>query len=128
MQLRPVNKQAAAILSKLTEGLEYGDSRTIDNTNGTFMPVHIDRLGQDLYSVAHYGEQNGDLMADPDVVFWRRSDGWYPVESTQDYLGLYRKVLWIEKGEVAQWKPNAYRDLRIFCGTWMTNIKTQQGL
>ena len=32
-----------------------------------------------LFSVAHYFEQNGDLVPDPDVVFVRAADGWAPV-------------------------------------------------
>jgi hypothetical protein len=110
MKLRPVNKQAGKILEKLTKGLEYATSRKIDNTEGTFMAVHVDRIGDDLYSVAHYYQQNGDMMADPDVVFWRRPDGWFPVEIT------------------VKWNPRAYNDCKIFCGTWMQNIKQQQGL
>jgi hypothetical protein len=128
MKLRPVNKQAGKILEKLTKGLEYATSRKIDNTEGTFMAVHVDRIGDDLYSVAHYYQQNGDMMADPDVVFWRRPDGWFPVEITQHGLGRYSRLLWVEKGEVVKWNPRAYNDCKIFCGTWMQNIKQQQGL
>lgn len=128
MQMQPVNKKAAAILEKLTAGLEYAEARKIDNTDGVFMAVYIDRIGDDLYSVAHYYTQNGDRMADPDVVFWKRPNGWFPVECTMHGAGYYNKVLVIEKGEVVQWKPRAYRDLKIFCGTWMANIKAQQRL
>lgn len=128
MKLKPVNKKAAAVLAKLTQGLEFGGHRKIDNTNGTFMPVSVDRIGEDLFAVAHYGKQNGDLMADPDVVFWKRPDGWFPVEITQAYLGRYSKVLYVEKGEVVKWQPRAYHDLKVFCGTWMQNIKHQQSL
>lgn len=128
MKLLPVNKKAAAVLEKLTQGLEYAKGRKIDNCDGVFMAVHVDRIGDDLYSVAHYGKQNGDLMADPDVVFWRRDDGWFPVEITQHYLGRYERLLWVEKGEVVQWKPRSYRDVKVFCGTWMENIRHQQRL
>ena len=128
MKLKPVNKQAAKVLEALTKGLEYAEGRKIDNSEGIYMPVHVERVGSDLFSVAHYGEQNGDLMADPDVVFWKRIDGWFPVEITQHYLGRYQRLLWVEKGEVVKWNPRGYRDVKIFCGTWMQNVKQQQGL
>ncbi len=128
MRLRPVNKQAQKVLERLTADLEYAASRKIDNAKGTYMPVHVDRIGDDLYAVAHYAEQGGDLMADPDVVFWRRPDGWFPIEITQNFLGRYERVLYVEKGEVVKWSPQGYNSLRVFCGQWMRNVKQQQSL
>jgi len=43
------------------------------DSGGGFMPVVIERIGADTYSIAHYGQQNGDLMADPEMTF--RGDG-----------------------------------------------------
>jgi hypothetical protein len=42
--------------------------------------------------VAHYGEQNGDLMRDPEIVFEVVADHWQPVSIQQDYVGSYREV------------------------------------
>ena len=66
--------KAEAIFRKLTEGLvKVGDHRKINNAPGSFMAVSIEIIGRSglgpLVSVAHYYEQNGDLMRDPDVVF-----------------------------------------------------------
>ena len=54
-------------------GWHPGLSLTIDNT--PFMPLVIEALdesgpcGLPALSVAHYGEQNGDLMRDPEMCF-----------------------------------------------------------
>jgi hypothetical protein len=51
--------------------------------------------GLELVSVAHYFEQNGDLMADPEMTFevnpadWQ-SAPWRPASITQAPMGVYR--------------------------------------
>ena len=128
-EMRKVNQKATKILEKLTAGLGVGEGRKIDNTDGTYMAVHVDRLSKDFYSVAHYYEQNGDLMADPDVVYWKDDEGaWRPTEYTQHGLGLRRQVLWVEDGKASKWNRYWFNDLCVFTGTWMANIKSQQGL
>ena len=41
----------------------------IDNSDGTYMPVYIELIGRidnyNFFSLAHYGQQNGDAMRDP---------------------------------------------------------------
>lgn len=32
------------------------------------MPLSIDRTGDNTFALAHYGKQNRDLVADPDMV------------------------------------------------------------
>ena len=80
--MKALGKRAEAIFRQLIDGLnEPGDHRKIDNTGGTFRRLSIDVLsverqtiaGRDWYdmriALAHNWEQNGDLMADPDVEF-----------------------------------------------------------
>ena len=43
--------------------------------NKGYMPLVIEKTGKNLVSVAHYYEQNGDLIADPDVVCWIAPSG-----------------------------------------------------
>lgn len=41
-----------------------------------------------LLSVAHYAEQNDDLMRDPEMVFiLGKDDEFYPVSIQQDFIG-----------------------------------------
>ena len=72
-----------------------------------FMRLVIEHIGAgprgcDMVSVAHYGEQNGDLMRDPEIMFEVAPDAksgwtWHPVAIQQDYIGSYR-----EAGEVSE--------------------------
>ena len=72
--MQPLSPQALAVFRVLTEGLsQVGDHRKISN-NQCFMPVSVEVVGTTpqnalIVSVAHYYEQNGDLMADPEVTF-----------------------------------------------------------
>ena len=72
--MKNLNQKATKVFMLLVDGLkEPGDAKKIDNTNGAFMTVHVELIHQNEhgrhYSIAHYYEQNGDLMRDPDVVF-----------------------------------------------------------
>lgn len=108
---------AARTFATLTAGLEPGHARKIDNGHG-YMAVHVENLGRGAYSIAHYYEQNGDLMADPDMMF-RDVDGVIvPVEITQAPVGRYRQFSSLrEISEAAS-----------FAGQWLANIASQQGL
>ena len=50
----------------------------IDNSDGTYMPDHIELIGRidkyDFFSLAHYGQQNGDAMRDPEMLFALHKD------------------------------------------------------
>jgi hypothetical protein len=84
--------------------------------------------GREWYEIqiamAHNYEQNGDLMADPDVEFMVTPLGVAPLTFQQD-PGIYRRWAWREKG---QWRfhQRGQNDLAMFCNQWMANIKVQQ--
>ena len=130
--IKPLSKPALAVFRVLTEGVDkVGDHRKIDNTNGSFMPVSIEAVGtthrgQLIVSIAHYYEQNGDLMADPEITFVvAREDYVYPVSYKQDGLGIDRQyVRW--EGDKMLVDISDQNDVSRFCTTWMRNIKNQQ--
>jgi len=131
--MRPINKKAQVIMDRLTTGLSQCDThQEIDNSDGVYMPVHIDWIGDtpdgDIFAVAHYYTQNGDLMCDPLMSFLRAADGrYYPTDYRLDGLGVYREsVHFDEDGRVIGYNPREQRDEAIFAGTWMQNIKMQQ--
>jgi hypothetical protein len=126
MKPRPIHTQSAKVLEKLTEGVEYAATCQVDNSNGVYMPVHVSRVGEDLFSIAHYSVQNGELVADPRIDLWRRIDGWYPVMWEQK--GDSAKVLYVEKGQIVDCRVRAYFELRTFCMTWLVEIRREQGL
>lgn len=107
----------------------------IENSKGRFMAVSVEKLESvdiagrkaTVYSIAHYYEQNGDLVPDPEMTF-AVSDVdpmhiWPMTFNTQrgERRGLYRNGVWrIDAREQA--------DEAVFAGIWMKNIKIQQGL
>lgn len=130
-----ISKHAAKVLDKLTQGLTaIGDNKTIDNSAGTFMAVHVGVIGmvygdQPLVRIAHYYEQNGDLMADPEMVFWRGCDGnYYPTYFVNDGTGYEKESVIFEDGQPKRFWPAVQKDQAWFANTWLKNIKLQQGL
>jgi hypothetical protein len=133
--MKKVNSAARTILDRLTEGLTHvEDHRTIDNAPGSFMAVHLELIGRTvagpLFSVAHYYEQNGDLMKDPDMVFLRGQDGeYYPVEFQQDNIAFYQRAIeFDDKGKISRYSPAIQADMAEFANTWMMNILMQQNI
>ena len=128
--MKPLNKATSKVLAKLVAGLDVGEAKKIDNTNGTFMAVHVDCIGDNQYAVAHYFTQNGDAMADPDMTFYKDSaDNFYPMSITQAAMGIYREVAAFGPGgTIEKYAPRGYAELRSFATSWMRNIKSQQGV
>ncbi len=131
--VRPVSKAAQAVLEILTDGLGGPNDihRRYDNAPGAFMAVTVERVGANLYSVAHYFELNGDLMRDPEVVFWRHPDDgrFFPAEYTQDNIGLHQQLVeFDDAGEPVRYMRRYQASCASFCTTWMANIRRQQGL
>ena len=133
--MKAINQQAKKVMDKLTEGVnnQISDHKKIDNTKGAFMPVHVERnnlcnLGV-IYSVAHYYEQNGDLMRDMDMEFVKGSDGeYYPISFWQDAPPIRNEVVVWKDGEIMGWMGKEQAELVTFANTWMKNIASQQGL
>lgn len=140
--LPTLNKKATATFAKLLDGLErVGDHRTIDNSNGTYMPVHVDIIGKPdfptnlplrsdakLVSVAHYFKQEGDMCADPDVVFLVTKEVVVPMTFQQAIPPIYQVAVEIEGGKILI-HERAAKSLVRFCNQWLgINIAAQQHL
>ena len=113
-----------------------GDSPRIEiNNNSAFMPLTVERLGKlkaskgdkELYSLAHYGEQYGDIMRDPEMLFhhYPSERRVVPIYYRNDYASVER---WGGnfKGEITD--PQEVKDQVEFANTWMRNIAEQQGI
>lgn len=130
--LHPVSKSARKVLELLVDGLdEPGASKKIDNAPGAFMAICVERIEETshglVYSVAHYYEQNGDLVPDPDITLLRSADGeFYPL-SYQDGR-VYRVSAELNAHGCASLDRERQTDLAYFVGEWMRNMKAQQGL
>ena len=88
--------------------------------NPPFMDLVIEKVGDDQISVAHYGEQNGDAMRDPEVVF--RLPDWTPLYIQQDYMGTFRET----HDENGNPIPHEVASLKSFCATWAKNLRDQK--
>ena len=130
--IKPLSPSALSVFRVLTEGIaQIGDHRKFDNGGSGIMPAVVEAVGTTpqgalIISVAHYYEQNGDLMADPEITFVvARDDYVFPISYKQDGLGIDREyVRW--EGERVFWNLKAQNDLASFCTNWMRNIKEQQ--
>ena len=130
----PLTRRSAKIFKRLIAGLcwqgEAGErSRKVDNAPGAYMAVSVEACWPNLFSVTHYGEQNGDLMADPDMVFWLSpEDGKvYPVSFRNDYAGHSNEAMTFgQDGKIESWDAAQMRDMREFADMWMRNIANQQ--
>jgi len=82
--------------------------------------------GDPLISVAHYYEQNGDPMRDPEIVFEVGDDlrSWTPIEYQQDSLGVYHRAVFMDEGGL-KINPKLLGSLTSFARTWDKNIREQ---
>ncbi len=100
-----------------------------------YMPLSVEEIGSSgegyrLVSLCQYGEQNGDLMRDPDIVFLfhKLPDGMAaePVSFRNDYLGIVQEVYrYDETGRRTHVVPSLKQDLKEFAESWFANLKEQ---
>lgn len=136
--MKKLSLKAAQVFNTLIEKMEGKDYLKLDNSDGAFMPLSIERLSQklsfgsidvDIYSLSHYFKQNGDLIPDPDMTFAvSKTDGYsiWPF-SYQDQFAFQESIFQDHSGV---WKINvkAQHDQVVFAGMWLQNIKNQQNL
>ncbi len=101
-------------------------------SNPPYMDLVIEKVGDNLISVCHYREVNGDLCQDPEIVFLippaelKDACGWFPIEITGNtYMG-YQRVATLDKdGQMKNIYPQAQAQVTTFANTWAKNIKHQ---
>ena len=136
MTPRPLSKSDSASLEILVRGLvdpceEDGpSSRRIGESDGVFMPLVVERLGPVTYALTHYYKQNGDMMRDPDVEFFRDSEGrWFPIRFRQDGgVPMAYKVIEIGPAGIEAVYRQRYTSLREFVRVWLANLREQHGI
>jgi hypothetical protein len=117
------------IIDKLG-GMAAMKSRPIRLEVPVFMRLVIEHIGDgprggEVVSVAHYGEENGDLMRDPEVVFEVAAGTWHPVSIQQDYVGSYREAVSVAEDGRVVIRPAEVRDIQAFARIWDRNLKHQ---
>ena len=134
--MKSLNTKATMIIQKLYEAMsdpkyrqdEDGNYAKINN-NPNLMPVIIEKVGHlkgygEIISIAHYGEQNGDLMADPEMTFTIVDGKYYPISFKNDYVGLYQEVFsYDEAGKPELIDIKLQSNLTDFANEWMNSIQ-----
>ena len=133
--MKHLSLEGKKIMDILTYSINDYEARKIQNNpSKSIMAVHIEMINKisqgPVFSVAHYYEQNGDLMKDPDMTFLRGADGeYYPLSYQQDGLGIYQDAVeWDDDGNIKGIRPKMQADMVSFANDWMVNIRDQQKL
>lgn len=114
--------------------------KTVEDNNGYakfnaegFMDLTIEKTweqdheGNPVYSICHYGEQNGDLMRDPEMtvgVNWNEGTI-LPLTFRNDYMGMLLENFVYRHGELYGYRKHWLHDSDNFLSTWLDNIKEQ---
>lgn len=111
--------------------LQPGDNRK-SKVNG-FMDLHFDVLQREkdylVIALAHYYEQNGDLMKDPDMEIKVYLDKKMPYAEALNFsqdgpLQIYQEVYFEKDGQKMVY-PKLKKQLNTFLNTWLRNIINQ---
>ena len=117
-------------------GFEAVRTRYLRLENPPFMRLVIEVIGGPYpngayeVSVAHYAEQNGDAMRDPELTFLvvpsAEGTTWTPLTYENSYLGAYQVVAEVSREGLIKVKHSqAMNDLRDFANQWDRNLKEQ---
>lgn len=88
-----------------------------------FMDLVVQKIKKNEYRIAHYYEQNGDLMADPEMTV-RIDTELKTVEALtfqMDAIGLYQEVY----PEPGKYYPRLKKELNDFLRQWLKNLEQQ---
>ena len=123
-------------------GLAALKREAISIENNPYMRLCIEQIDQTpggwpIISVAHYGEQNGDAMRDPDMVFevypfdkdgarypatvWK----WLPMSFQDDYMGTMQHAVYTDGQGRKMMRPKLVKELTAFAAVWDRNIRAQ---
>ena len=125
------------ILRILERAGGFRPSLSIKIENPPFMALVIEAigpgpLGSPAISVAHYGEQNDDLMRDPEMCFELSKPPLCSLELVayywrNDYAGIEQYSRYID-GTNYVFVPGLYDEHREFARLWDRNIRAQSFL
>ena len=111
--------------------------RSIRIENPGYMALCIEHIGTGprglpAVSVAHYGEQNGDAMRDPEMCFEIAAAAtpgqpatWEPYYFRNDYAGIEQEVYSRDDADRLLVRPRLLAELRTFARQWSANLRDQ---
>lgn len=93
------------------------------------MPLVIEKIGPNSISVAHYYYQNGDAIADPEIVFLVVGEDWIAAEISQpNYYSApvradgSKECVWLCPDQKSQREQSGIADL---AKLWAENLRSQ---
>ena len=110
-------------LLKLCPQVLCGEGRYFKMSASGFMDLTIEKIADDEISLAHYYEQNGDLMRDPEMTirFDNENETIEALSFLNDGMNIYQEV-YDDDGNP---HPKLKKELNIFLSDWLDNIKQQ---
>ena len=120
LTLRQRNYEA---IYKIAPEILDGTARIIKFEAGeAFMPLFVEKVGDDHIAIYHHYEVNGDLIADPDMSFWINKDekALHARSFQQDIPPIYQQVAY--NGTV---NMKLETELNSFARHWFRNIQSQ---
>lgn len=84
-------------------------------------------FGRPLVSVAHYYEQNGDAMRDPEMVFLAGAQ-WVPMSYQNDGVGVFQEAVEADSNGRVRADEALVKELAAFAAMWDRNIHAQHWL
>jgi hypothetical protein len=131
--------KASSILAQLVQAYNFD---LFDNSANIYlkleqkdyMPLVLERLEPHVISLSHYYQQNGDLMADPDITFLVRPPVdhqkllLFPLTYRLDGLGLNQELAFLndQRDQIHSFKSRSMADVASFCNQWAINLQAQQ--
>ncbi|UAY55677.1 DUF6908 domain-containing protein [Arachidicoccus terrestris] len=137
-----LDKPATKVLNSLLN--KMGEKAHLKLKREGFFPLTVEKIGWDidtpfgkglLLSLAHYYEQNGDLMRCPEMVFIVIDKRGYPKDFDnlfafaqmyqQDALGIYEESAFISDGRLTSFIERLQKSHNNFANLWLRNIRLQ---
>ena len=123
-----IHQHFATVLAGL-----LGNETAVRLTVNGYMPLSVEHIGQSaegnrLIAICHYGEQNGDLMRDPEMVFEMHTSAApamaEPLSFRNDYMGLRQEVYrYDEAGQKTHVNMRLQAELKSFARMWFRNLR-----
>ena len=125
--MNALNKQSAKTMKALVALLAEEDYLKLDNKPNVYDPVHIEKVEpeyefEEIYSLAHRYEMNGDFIASPLMTFGLKRGKFYPLSSRDDYSLRYYDAL-AEEVNLGMQKL-----VTEMANGWLSNIGVQQNI
>lgn len=134
--IKPLSPKAYQIFKALADMARADHEHAAKLDRSEFMPLYIEIIcevsaTEEQISLAHYGKENGDLMRDPEMIFFhdRKEGKAYAMNYRNDYFGTWEVS--IKEGTdgrpfmVHRPRQRQHTD---FAELWLKNIKSQQGI